>query len=984
MFIQEHWYLQKDVYQLCNNIPFVDMVGVSGMDESILLMGRPYGGCAILYHKCLNWSVSVIHTESRRICACICKDPSGFTLLLINLYMPCDTAGSRIATNGFSDALDEVSRIIIDHSDIDYVIMGGDLNTDLSRVRSSHSAPLQDFCTQHSLRFCFDHSCSDVNFTYKNEWTGVKTTLDHFIVTDNLFSLLSEYFSPDEIDNFSDHDPVFMSLNLALNTSVDRKVHEGARPSWTRASDVHLSNYKNLLRERMAGITIPFEAVQCVNSRCSFHEEVIAQYYTDIVNAMKSSAADCIPKHKKRAKAGWTEFVSPARDQSIFWHKLWVDCGRRPHSGWVNQVRLRTKAEYKRLSKWVVRNQERLVAERMADKLCFDANRDFWAEVKKVRSNNANSCTNVIDDVAGEEDICKLFASKYEDLYQSVSFNEADMERLLHDADNRMNSVCDSKLCYSDHSISFDSVKKAVAKLKCGKPDSDSELSSDHYVNAPDELFVHLSLLLSCMLQHQKAPTHALLSVLRPIPKNRKKSLNQSSNYRSIAISSVLLKILDNVILCNHSHILCTNDMQFGFKPKHGTNQCTFVVNQVVDYYSSRGSYVYVTLLDASRAFDRVNYVRLFELLLQRGLCPMLIKFLLYMYTCQSLVVRWQEKSSQPFECRNGIKQGAVLSPILFCVYMDTLLERLRNSGVGCYIGHVFTGAVSYADDLTLLAPSHHATQVLLDVCTQFASEFDVMFNSSKSNIIVFNPIKDSRKHPLYLCQSVIPYCEKATHLGILLGNDSMKCNITKATQDFVSQVNMLICNYSHCHFESLCYLFNSYCTSFYGCPLWNLSENVISSLYTVWRKSIRRLFNLSNMTRSKFLPLLLQRPDFKIQLYSRFASFYMSCLKSQNSLVYITCQVPPSNSNVFHNNIQCLLNYLEIPQIQLDNLAVNNALKPRILSKYYASLDPTTIAQAHVIKELIQAKQSSLYIGNFSFSEIDDLLSFLCTQRDV
>ena len=89
-----------------------------------------------------------------------------------------------------------------------------------------------------------------------------------------------------------------------------------------------------------------------------------------------------------------------------------------------------------------------------------------------------------------------------------------------------------------------------VAKLKRSKPDSDSELSSDHYLNAPDEFFVHLSLLLTCMLHHQNAPLHALLSVLRPIPKNRKKSLNQSSNYRSIAISSVLLKILDNVILC--------------------------------------------------------------------------------------------------------------------------------------------------------------------------------------------------------------------------------------------------------------------------------------------------------------------------------------------------------------------------------------------------------------------------------------------------
>ena len=108
-------------------------------------------------------------------------------------------------------------------------------------------------------------------------------------------------------------------------------------------------------------------------------------------------------------------------------------------------------------------------------------------------------------------------------------------------------------------------------------------------------------------------------------------------------------------------------------------------------------------------------------------------------------------------------------------------------------------------------------------------------------------------------------------------------------------------------------------------------------------------------MTRSKFLPLLLHRPDLNIQLYARFASFYVSCFQSQNSLVNISCQIPHSNSNVFRNNIYCLLNYLGISQTELDNLAVNSALKNRILSRYYMSLDPTTIAEAHVIEELIQ-----------------------------
>ena len=55
---------------------------------------------------------------------------------------------------------------------------------------------------------------------------------------------------------------------------------------------------------------------------------------------------------------------------------------------------------------------------------------------------------------------------------------------------------------------------------------------------------------------------------------------------------------------------------------------------------------------------------------------------------------------------RNGVKQGGVLYPLLFSIYTDSLLKRLEESGVGCHMGGHFTGALAYADDITLLSPS--------------------------------------------------------------------------------------------------------------------------------------------------------------------------------------------------------------------------------------------------------------------------------------
>jgi len=68
---------------------------------------------------------------------------------------------------------------------------------------------------------------------------------------------------------------------------------------------------------------------------------------------------------------------------------------------------------------------------------------------------------------------------------------------------------------------------------------------------------------------------------------------------------------------------------------------------------------------------------------------------------------------SDYFSAVNGIKQGGVLSPVLYCVYIDDLLSALSNSGVGCYIGNNFVGALIYADDIVLIAPTATAMRKL-------------------------------------------------------------------------------------------------------------------------------------------------------------------------------------------------------------------------------------------------------------------------------
>ena len=80
----------------------------------------------------------------------------------------------------------------------------------------------------------------------------------------------------------------------------------------------------------------------------------------------------------------------------------------------------------------------------------------------------------------------------------------------------------------------------------------------------------------------------------------------------------------------------------------------------------------------------------------------MYYQLLLDSYIRQQARVCWNNCNSQYFNVGNGIKQGGVLSPILFNLYIDGLLIRLQKSSAGCHMNNIYMGALSYADDITI------------------------------------------------------------------------------------------------------------------------------------------------------------------------------------------------------------------------------------------------------------------------------------------
>ena len=111
---------------------------------------------------------------------------------------------------------------------------------------------------------------------------------------------------------------------------------------------------------------------------------------------------------------------------------------------------------------------------------------------------------------------------------------------------------------------------------------------------------------------------------------------------------------------------------------------CLFTFKQIIKYYINRGSPVYVCFIDASKAFDRVNHFKLFNKFIDRKVPLYVIKILCNWYGSQIFCVRWGAAISESFYIGSGVRQGGILSPYLFNVYLDDLSVRLNSAATGC------------------------------------------------------------------------------------------------------------------------------------------------------------------------------------------------------------------------------------------------------------------------------------------------------------
>ena len=804
--------------------------------------------------------------------------------------MPCDDNSLNKNIVEFKQTLNEID-VVCNTVDTPHIIIGGDFNTDFSR-KSHFTDVLFDFINNENLMSCVKLHCNAVSITRRHKGTGIESLIDHMFVDEALASHVVAYHEIDRHDNFSDHVAVRCMLNIDasdLEVTCIKPSSSVEVPLWKCAKECDIANYHARTEELLDNIVLPADALQCNDVMCTDHYVEICNFHDDIINSLLQSSLDTIPtsrsKENKNKKVipGWNDYVKRYFEASQFWHSLWIN-NNKPKTGIIADIRRKTRARYHLVIKMVKKYEAEIRCDKMSEsKLLHDTN-GFWSQAKMFK-HKSKSIPTTVDEIMGEHDIAQLFAQKFEKLYNSVPYDPEHMERITKEVNDKI--LRDQTLPIS-RTINVQDVHLAIRSLKHGKSDGSNNFASDHILYASQKLHVYISMLFKLMLNHGLSPDSMVKGTMVPIPKGRWNNLNNSDNFRAITLSSIFGKILDIIILRKEESNLLTSELQFSFKKNSSTSLCTAMVKETVSYFVNNDSNVYALMLDASKAFDRVNFCKLFDALLARNINPFYCRLLLDMYSSQQLRVRWANTESDYFLAQNGVKQGGVISPVLFCIYMDGLLNRLLKCGSGCHMGGTFTGAFGYADDLTLLSPSVSGLKNMINICESYANEYDILFNGKKSQLLIFKCTQTAPLDPgLHVCGSRVPRVNKTIHLGHMITDEIYKFDSSKYVGDFNKQCNMFFSDFGLANSFTRNTLFQNYCTSFYGVQIHPLFDSSIKDISVAWRKAVRKCWRLPYQTHCNVLPHIAGVMDPEMVIAKRAIKFLLNALESKNQTVH-------------------------------------------------------------------------------------------------
>ena len=425
----------------------------------------------------------------------------------------------------------------------------------------------------------------------------------------------------------------------------------------------------------------------------------------------------------------------------------------------------------------------------------------------------------------------------------------------------------------------LDEVRKCMKNLKNGKSPGVDGLPAELFKYGGEALNLRLHELLCHVWQHEEVPTEWKESLIVTIYKN-KGDRSICGNSRGISLLSaagkIMAKILLNRIIPNISEDILP-ETQAGFRPNRSTSDMIFVSRQLLEKCREQHRPLFVGFLDLSKAFDTVDRELLWAVLSRAGCPDKFIRLVRLLHDGMRAKVRVASLESDPFAVAGGVKQGCVLAPVLFNIYIQCvtfLLHQRLDAGAGAHISfrtdrnlfdlkklkartkrkNTRVLELQYADDCTLIAHTPADLQSALTAASAIYESFGLKVNTDKTEVLCWTP-EGGLEHStteFYIGDSALKIVGDFKYLGTYLSSD---CRMDREVENRIShaagayhRLRRRVFSNHNLSLKTKVKVYDAICLSalLYGSEAWTLYARQLKLLEAWHIKSLRSMLGIS------------------------------------------------------------------------------------------------------------------------------------------
>jgi exonuclease III len=839
---QEHWLTPAN---LCKFDIFSDyfMFGSSAMStviESGVLVGRPFGGVAMLIKNTLRNETRTIHCSERYAVIKIRN------YVIISLYLPCIGTDNRLLI--CQDLLDEMWSLREQYDNCECII-AGDFNVDLD-TSDNIACLINSFRIKNSLVRCDDLFLRAKTPTYVNNSLNHKSCIDYMLVSSSL--QVTNYDVIDPEINYSDHLPIIGSFisKATISEESSKCNRERVPPVQLRWDHADLIGYYNFTRcnlepilARAIEVTSQFNNIDNRPTTNNNYDTLINQLHDDTIAVLTTGAQHYVPHQRKNFyKFWWDQEMEILKAASIESNQVWKASGK-PRHGPIFNKRQTCRLQYRKK----IRENQALVVSSYSndlhDALLKKNGTNFWK-----CWNSKFECNYKCNEVEGCVDV-DIIANKFADHF-SAAYTATDI--------NRANSLYTEYVTLRANYVGFplpssnmfdaELLGNVIDNLSRGKAGGLDGITAEHLQHCHPIISSVLLRLFNLMLSCHYVPAGFCHSYTVPLPKvkNCRSKAMTCNDFRGIAISSAVSKVFELCILDKFKSYFSTEDNQFGFKKGLGCTHAIYTVQNIVNKFVKDGSTVNICALDLTKAFDKTNHHALFIKLMKRYIPVDLLDTLEYWLSNNWSCIKWFNTFSPAFKICLGVRQGSVLSPYLFAVYLDELADR-RSNGRFSYI-------ILYADDILLVSSSLCELQILLHACERELKWLDMAINVNKSCCIRIGPRFGVKCIAISTINGdTLPWVTELRYLGIyLIHSRVFCCSHDQAKRAYHRSLNAIFGKVGRIASEEVVLqLVSSKCLPIlmYGTEACGLKKSDIRSLDFTVNRFLMKLFKTGNIS---------------------------------------------------------------------------------------------------------------------------------------